>query len=88
MGTLLESSLAENDLGVLVDTTLNISQQCAHAARKADGVLGCNMMSVASRLRKVILPHYLALVKLESWVLFRASMYKTDVSVVERVQPR
>ncbi|GAB0179219.1 mitochondrial enolase superfamily member 1 [Grus japonensis] len=52
----LESSLAEKDLGVLVDTKLNVSQQCALAAKRSDGVLGCFRDSVASRSREVILP--------------------------------
>ena len=39
-----------------MDDKLNMNQQCALAARKANGILGSIMRGVASRDREVIVP--------------------------------
>lgn len=43
----LESSLGGKDLGVLVGTELDVSQQCVLVAKKASSILGC--LSAASK---------------------------------------
>lgn len=79
-----ESSPTENDLGVLVDSKLNASQQCVQTTRKANHPMECISHSIASMSREVIILLYAALVQpyLEYCVQFWVAKYKKDIKLI------
>ena len=60
----LESSSVETVLGVLVDTKLNMSQQCALTAKKTNVIFRWIRQSIAIRSREVIISLFLTLARL------------------------
>ena len=83
-----EHSQDKKDPGVLVDGKMDVSQQCALAAHKANRILSYIKRSMASRLREVILPLCSALVRphLEYCIQMWSPQYRRDKDVLECIQ--
>ena len=77
-GVQLGESIAEKDLGVLVDHKLNNGKQCQAAVSKATKLFSCIKRGMDSRERDIILPLYKSLVRphLEYVVQFWAPVIK------------
>ncbi|XP_055554008.1 uncharacterized protein LOC129734474 [Falco cherrug] len=93
----LESDPAERDVEVLVDRRLNMNQQRALAAKRANRIVGYVKHSITSRSKEVIILLYSAVIllysalvrpHLEFCVQFWAPQFKKDVKVLECIQRR
>lgn len=79
---------AERDLRVPVDNRLNMSQQRALAAMRANCIFGCNKYGIASQSKEVILPLCLVLVQphCEYCVQLWTPQHKKVVKIPKRIQ--
>lgn len=81
----MKDCVEEKDLGVLVNIQLNMSQQSAWVAKKANDILACLRNSITSSSREVTIPLYLRL-HLKFCIQFWALHHKKDTEGMERAE--
>ena len=84
----IEYNLAEENLGVLMDGKLDMSQQFVLAAQKANYIIGCIKGSMARRSKVVILLLYSVLMRshLEYCIQMWSPQYRRDMDLLKCVQ--
>ena len=87
---MLASTMDERDLGVMIDHKMNMSLQCDAAASQVSKTLACIHRCFSRKSQDIILPLYLAFVRLQLkyCIQFWAPQFRTDVEKLERVQRR
>ena len=88
--SLLESTEAERDLGVITDSKMKMGRQREVTVGKANRTLSCIHRCISSRAKEVILPVYATLVRpqLEYCIQVWEPHFWRDVDNMERVQRR
>ena len=86
----IRKSTKERDLGIMVESSGKVTEQCVMAAKKANVALGLIKRNIHCKSKDVIVRLYKALVrpKLEYCVQAWCPYLKKDIDILERVQKR
>ena len=61
-GTVLNTTLKENDLGLTISADVNVSEQCGIAAAKGNQILGLIRRNIVYKEKELIIPLYKTIV--------------------------
>jgi len=89
-GAVLNTTEEEKDLGVIMDSTFKVGNQCGKAAKKANSILGMISRTFTCRNKKIITGLYKSLVRphLDYCVQVWRPHLEKDKELLEKVQRR
>ncbi|CAM4495757.1 unnamed protein product [Caretta caretta] len=90
MGSKLAFTTQERDLGVIVDSSLKTSTQCAEAVIKVNRMLGIIKKGIANKTENILLPFYKSMVcpHLEYCMHMWLPHLKKDILELQEIQKR
>ena len=88
--TVLNTTVKEKDLGLIICADMKVSEQCGIAAAKKNQILGLIRRNIVYKEKELIMPLYKTIVRphlengIQAWRPYR----KKDIDILERVQMR
>ena len=88
-GTVLNTTIKENDIGLPISADINVSEQCGIAAAKRNQIIGLITQNLVYKENELIIPLY-KIVKphIEYCIQAWRPYLKKDINILERVQIR
>ena len=89
-GTILSKTVKEKYLGVSMNATMKVSEQCRIAASKCSQVLGMIRRNITYKEKSLIVPLYKAIVRhhLEYCIQAWSPYLRKDIDMLEKIQRR
>ena len=93
-GTILSKTATEKDLGVSMNATMKVSEQCRIAASKGNQVLGMIRRNITYKENSLIVPLYKAIVRPNLEYCIQANpragspYLRKDIDMLEKIQRR
>ena len=87
---LFNTTLKENDLGLIISADMKVSEQCGIAAAKGNQIIGLIRRNIVYKEKELLIPLYKTIVRLHLEYCIQAwrPTRKKDIDMLERVQMR
>ena len=89
-GTILSKTVKEKYLGLTINASMNVSEQCRIAASKGNQILGMNRRNITYKEKSLIVPLYEAIVRPQVEYCIQAwnPHLRKDIVMLDKIQRR